>query len=104
MRKYVYVRIQRILMFIPIVNVSIMVMWTYNCHVLPIPKGAAFKADFKAVCYVMILWLFQYFICEIFGIDDDTIVGDTLGYIFMYIIPFAMAYSLVRSQEKLGLE
>jgi hypothetical protein len=104
MRKYVYVRIQKILMFIPIVNVSILIIYRYNCYILNIPKRTSLKGDLIAMCCSAISWIFLRFLYETFGISYDTIARDIFVFIFVYIIPFTMAYSLVRFQEKLGLE
>jgi hypothetical protein len=108
MRKYVYVKIQRILMFIPLANISILFIWLYNCHVLPIPKRTVFKGNSLAIFIFFILAIVQRLFYLAFGIDLDAIEGtitiEVLRYIFAYLYPFTIAYSLVRFQKKLGLE
>lgn len=89
-------------MFIPFVNVSIWFIWGYNSYVLNIPKSAVLKSEFIAFCYGLIVALPYMLLYEAFY--SDTIAGEALSYIFMYLVPFSMVYSMVKFQEKLGLE
>lgn len=104
MRKYVHVKTQRKLMFIPFINLSIIIISMYNCWLFNVPKSATVKSVFITFFRILVISVFQMLLYKAFGIDSNTIVGEVLSYIFAYLFLFSIAYSEVRFQEKFGLE
>lgn len=94
----VSVETQKIIMFIPIINICMPLLWLNNCYYWSYStitglKGAFYSALY-AIVVILVLRALSWAFPSIFNL---------LQYLAMYLGPLAMGIGLVRFQDKNSL-
>lgn len=86
---------QKIIMFIPFINICTPLLWLNNCHYWSYSNSTRIKGFFYSALYAVVVVLVTSALSQIFPS-----LSDILGYLTMYLGPLAMGIGLVRVQEK----
>lgn len=86
---------QKIIMFLPFVNLFGLLIWVNNCFFRPHSAKTTFKGGLWAVGHFLPVITLQ-FVLERFFPELSSI----FGYVSMYLAPLAMDLGLIRYQEK----
>ena len=94
----VSVETQKIIMFIPIINICMPLLWLNNCYYWSYSTKITLKGFFYsalcAVAVILVMLALSWVFPSIFNV---------LSYLTMYLGPRAMGIGLVRFQDKNGL-
>ena len=98
MKKLISLRTQKIIMFIPVINIFVLFIWLYNYSKFPSNS----KIFIKSLLYVFAVFIPMGIIHSIlFNILSEYKIATTiLNFIVIYYIPLAVGYVLIKYQEK----
>ena len=98
MKKLVPLRIQKIIMFIPIFNAFILFIWLYNYSKTPNKPKIFIKSLLETFAIVIPIGAILSILLNIFsGYKMVTVV---LNFIQIYSMPLVVGYVLIKYQEK----
>ena len=101
MKKVIPIKIQKIISFIPLLNLFILFIWVYNSMVLKVKQKVFFKSLF-VTCSTMIVFAIPFIIMS-YVIGEDSSIYTIAFYFSEYLIPLAIGWELIIFQEKLVL-
>lgn len=88
-------KIQKVVLFIPVINLLLFLIWCYNDHVMKIPQKESMIATLLAcVSSWGVLW-----ICKMIEVAIP-LQCDYLYMLGYYLSPIAMGIILIKAQEK----
>lgn len=95
--KPVSLKAQKIIQYIPILNMSILGIWLYNTLVLRIPNRIVWRS-YPIIFGISIpLSLLNIIFCDLFPA-----AATSLAFLFHYLVGFLLCRGLIRFQEKIG--
>lgn len=86
---------QKVIMFIPYVNLFNLLIWINNCYYWSYSTKIALTGALYAFLHFLPVAITQY-VCTVVLPD----VAHITGYIVMYLAPLMMSFGLIRFQEK----
>ena len=87
---------QRIIMFIPYVNLFSLLIWLNNCYYWCYSVKTSLKGALYAFLHFLPVVTLQFIFIQLF----PNLIN-IFGYLAMYLAPLAMSFGLIRFQEKL---
>ena len=98
MKKFVSIKTQRIIMFIPFANAFILFVWLYNFGRSNQPNKIFMKSLLTIFATTIPLIIIRIFLEKL--LFNFPYMIQILHYLTLYFIPFCMAYSLIKFQQK----
>ncbi len=102
MISYIPIRYQRILSFVPILNVFELFVWMYNVSRLNLKASEFLKSFFILLIRGVPLGIFYILIGHFFG--TESLLYNIVFPVCVYAIPLSIGDGLIRYQKKLGVE
>ncbi len=100
MRLSISIKVQKILMFIPFINVFGLFIWLYN-FISNSKKPTVFAKSLLIIFASTIpLVIIQIILTKLFS--NSAVFVSVLGYIFTYLIPLSMDFFLIKYQRSLS--
>lgn len=96
--KQIPLKTQRIIMFIPYLNILNLPFWLFNSINLDLPYRGVPQTFFIMLKCGLPLVLLQLLLYKIYAP-----AGNILGYINAYLAPLLIGHALIKLQEKLGV-
>ena len=98
MKKLIPLRVQKVIMFIPFINIFIIAFWLYNYMKTTNNIKLFFKSLLKiwgvAIAYLIV----SSALLEIFS--QTKFLDYIRNFIMLYLLPFTLGYVLIKYQEK----
>ena len=94
----VSIETQKIIMFIPFINICTPLLWLNNCYYWSYSTKTSLKGFFYSAVYAVAVILVMLALSWVFPS-----IFNVLSYLTMYLGPLAMGIGLVRFQEKNSL-
>ena len=98
MKKLIPLRVQKVIMFIPFINIFIIAFWLYNYMKTTNNIKLFFKSLLKiwgvAIAYLIV----SSALSEIFS--QTKFLDYIRNFIMLYLLPFTLGYVLIKYQEK----
>ena len=93
--KPIPLKVQKIVLFIPVINLILFVIWCYNDHIMKIPQKDSMVATLLAcISSGGVLW-----VCKMI----ETALFPQCAYLYMlgyYLSPIAMGIVLIKTQDR----
>lgn len=100
MKNQIKLRVQRVLVIIPFINISIIAIWLYNYSTIPRDSRLFLRSFGVMFGYMFIIGIPQMILSLLF---KDMWFIDIISKVCIYLIPFFMGYGLIRFQSKNGI-
>lgn len=97
--KPIPLQIQKVIMFIPVINLFNFLIWYYNDFCLKFPRNISFITTLIAGCCMVAILKICGYLANMFILISDPLVF--AGY---YIAPIAMSLVFIKQQKKLGVQ
>ena len=98
MKKLISLRVQKIILFIPFVNLFIWFIWLINYSRIPSNLKLFFKAFFVAFAYALPFVILNILLSRLF--TQSEIIEALRTIIGVYFTPLFMGVGLIKCQEK----
>ena len=92
------IKTQKIIRFIPLINLVTMFLWTKSCLVNVVKIKDYIKDMFKIFVSIMLIVIARIFITHVI---NNQIVTNVLTYISVYLFTLSMSNVAVKAQEKM---
>ncbi len=97
MKKLISIRTQYIFMWIPFLNVLVLFMWLYNYNQMEKRSGVFGKSLFVLFASTIPLVAVQIIVSRLLG--DGSTAAVIIDRLMLYLIPFSMAFNMIRYQK-----
>ena len=101
MKGFISIRLQKILLFIPFVNCSILFIWLYNYSKMERTKISFIRSFITGICYALPFIVASIILSKLFG--HIVLIKYVLNLIMLYLVPFFLGLGLIHSQSKYGI-
>ena len=98
MKKLISLRTQKIIMFIPVINIFIIAFWLYNYMKTTNNIKLFFKSLLKIWGVAIAFLIVSSALLEIFS--QTKFLDYIRNFIMLYLLPFTLGYVLIKYQEK----
>lgn len=95
--KAMSIKLQKIFMFIPFLNMIGIFVWLYNCIVLKVKVKHFLKSLIMSLPLVVVFGLLTAVVARIFGMNS--VLYNVISYVAVYLFPLAIWFALVKFQE-----
>lgn len=102
MKKCINIKTQKIILFIPYINVLILFFWLYNYYILQVENKVFFKSLMILFFRIFIFVIPQIILSKILG--ENSQINNIISKILIYIIPLSFGDGLIKHQSKIGIQ
>ncbi len=98
MKKFVSLKVQRILMFLPFFNCFVLFIWLYNYGRSSLPLKVFIKSLVVLFAFILLWAVINILLSRLFvGNEVIDLISTVLS---LYVTPFSMAFGLIGYQKK----